>query len=952
MGSCQPCIEDIRIEGTWTGDLSHPVNLKICIDVVANSRSQLSLIRNHHPAVLSTTVVAISKPPQNEEKLSPFRPSSPRHPPRHETPPLPETPEVPLFSQTASLYEAASSHDSLLSPPPPSISRELTIRKRLSLLPKLTSPPKQNSLLRRKPSGKADSSPNSIRKRPVSLDKRPPWRPGGADDIASSRGRKQIGSVVAKRRISRSTGTVQMNRGRTRHRRSSLPGQMLETQEESQSLQAEGSQNGPKTLPRGKATMIPLPAGFQHRDTTIQVTRFAETRDASERLEKWLEDRREGWGTESGTTSESILEGGIPEVFDAPDATLSPSPTPSSRAALPWASFKGIRGGGFIDGDFSSVGQDNPIATLIEDNGILFAFFKDRSPGDSQTVRFCVEIHACIMLEAQPSGCHSLAIPGLPLQGGHTQGTFSLKIMGPATLGNDDFKAYEKIAYVDKDFSTHPLQRDQMSLTFPLDMPFAINILCFEACRVLEPSNFEVDSDVYTRYDGENFDGGGITAGHSMLCSLRLHPFLMWAENVQFKLYLIGGPSGTVETCLTRGNRRLYLDGKHCDSEQKLEILVTCPVADLQKTFIIFWEQFLGVPPFEIWLPRISSLYSKKLGDLFGLPDEDSISIHPRPSQNSRLYSMVAQEGLPRSSREASFFPENQHNPRIIRQSLGKKSGQFHDELTAEWDETTTATPVDEDFKAPLKNSIITFRSVKRPRMSTSDFLSETLADVGSRPNVRKRPKKFSETEGDTGNVAQPTTTTQSRMSPAGASPFLVRAAISMVTMLQWLFSRLAAPVKLLKFMILTWLCFRAFDHDSVAQFEGSLISQAKDAWDSWNFEPVELRGDFTGWKHLIARINRGAANVIHDGRLGVTTPIDVTSEESGEGVRDLAIIDDEVQVEVIYEGEPFAFGKKEEEAGPSSSLSEDQEAEEEEGLTLLDRIDLALGWKPPPGSV
>ncbi len=556
------------------------------------------------------------------------------------------------------------------------------------------------------------------------------------------------------------------------------------------------------------------------------------------------------------------------------------------------------------------------------------------------------------MLEAQPSGCHSLAIPGLPLQGGHAQGTFSLKIIGPATLENDDFKAYEKVAYVDKDFSTHPLQRDQMSLTFPLDMPFAVNILCFEACRVLEPSNFEVDSDVYTRYDWESFDGDGITAEHSMLCSLRLHPFLMWAENVQFRLYLIGGPSGTLETRLTPGNRRLYLDGKRCDSEHKLEILMTCPVADLQKTFIIFWEQSLGVAPVEIWLPRISSRYSKKLDELFDLPDEDGISIHPRPYQKSRLSSMAAQEEFLKSSGDISFFPENQKNPRTIRQSLVEKSGQFYDELTAEYDGTIPVTTVDEDFKAPFKHSIITSKSVKRPRTSTSDFFSDTLADASSRPNVRKRSKKLAKTEGTAKDVAEPINTAQSKVSSEGASPLLVRGAISMVTMLRWFLSHLVAPVKLLKVMILTWLCFRAFDHDSVAQFEGSLISQAKDAWDGWNFEPVELRGDFTGWKHLMAKINRGTANVIHDGRLGVATPTDVTCEESGERVEDGPIINDEVPIQVIYEEKPFAVGKKEEAAGQSSSLSQDQEVKEDERLTLLDRIDLALGWKPPPGSV
>ena len=950
MGSCQPCIEDIRVKGTWSGDLSDPVNLTISIEAVTKSRSHLSLIRNNHPAVLSATVVAISKIPQNEDKLSPFRPSHPRHPLRQEPSPLPEAPEAPLFSQTASLYEAASSHDSVFSPPPPSTSRELTIRKRLSLLPKPTSPPKQNPPLRRKPSRKADNSPYSIRKHPVSLDKRPPWRPGGADDTAS-RGRKQIGTDVAKRRISRSTGTMQMNRGRTRHRRSSLPGQMLGTQEESQSLQAAESQNPPKTLPRGKATMIPLPAKCQHRDTTVKVTRYAEARNASERLEKWLEDRRNDWDVESCTASELISEGGIPEVFNAQDATLSPSPTPSSRAALPWTSLKGIRGGGSIKRKFRSSGQDTPIATLVEDNGILFAFFQDCSAGESETIRICVEIHACIMLEAQPPGCHSLAIPGLPLQGGHAQGTFTLKIKGPATLGNDDFKAYEKVAYVDKDFSTHPLQHDQMSLTFSLAMPFTVNVLCFEACRVLEPSNFEVDSDVYTRYDRENFDDDGITAEHSMLCSLRLHPFLMWGENVQFKLYLVGGPSGTLETCLTPGNRRIHLKGKRCDSEHELEILMTCPVADLQKTFIISWEQSLGVAPFEMWLPRISGLHNKRLKGLLDLPYEGGISINPRPCKKSRLYSMVAQDEFLKSSGDIYFFPENQHTPRTIRQSLTEKSGQFYDELTAEYDESTPTTPVDADFKAPLKHSIITLKPSKRPQTSTSDFLSDALADAGNRMNVRKRSKKFAEAEGAAKDVPEPINTTQPKASGAGASSFLIRGAVFMVTMLRWFFSHLAAPVRLLKVMMVTWLCLRAFDHDSVAQFENSVMAQAKDAWDSWDFEPVELRGDFTGWKHLLAKINHGAATVIHDGRLGVQTPIDVALEESDEVVEDDPMVDEEVPAGAIYKGQPSAVGKEEEVNGHPSSLSQGREAEKEDGLTLLDRIDLALGWKPPQGT-
>lgn len=687
--------------------------------------------------------------------------------------------------------------------------------------------------------------------------------------------------------------------------------------------------------------MIPLPTKCQHRDTTVKVTRYAE---ASERLEKWLEDRRDDWAAEICTASELISEGDIPGVFDAPDATLSLSPTPSSRAALPWTSLKGIRGGGSISKKFCSPGQDTPIATLVEDNGILFAFFQDCSVGESKTVRIGIEIHACIMLEAQPSGCHSLAIPGLPLQGGHAQGTFSLKIKGPETLGNDDFKAYEKVAYVDKDFSTHPLQHDQMSLTFPLATPFSVNFICFEACRVLEPSNFEVDSNVYTRFDWENFDDDGLTAEHSVLCSLRLHPFLMWGENVQFKLYLVGGPSGTLETCLTPGNRRIYLNGERCDSEHELEILVTCAVADLRKTFIISWEQSLGVAPFEMWLPSISGLYSKKLEDIFDLPFEHGISIKQRPCQKSRLYSMSAQEEFLKSSGDIYFFPENQHNPRTIRQSLIEKSGQFYDELTAEYDESTPATPTDEDFKAPLKHSIITLKSVKRSRTSTSDLLPDTRADAGNRPSVRKRSKKFAEAEGVAEDVVETINIAQSKASGAGASSFLIRCAVFMVTMLRWFFSHLAAPVRLLKILILTWLCLRAFDHDSVAQFENSVVAQAKDAWDSWDFEPVELRGDFTGWKHLLAKINHGAASVVDDGRLGAQHAIDVAVEESDGAAEDAPMVDDEVPAGAIYEGQASAIGKEDE----REVNSQGQEAVKEDGLTLLDRIDLALGWKPP----
>ncbi len=1009
MDSCQPHIDRVHIEAAWSGDLSNAVNLKILVDIAAKGKSHLALIRKSHPSVLFAQATAISKLPRMEQDVSPFAPSSRHRPPEQETidsltalPKLPmsgneqhgntrlaqgeptsifissetcrnadmrqqkekthlvsydqpdfsaETVELPLFAQSASLYEATSSRDSAVSPPPPPTSKKLTVPKRLSIEPKAFRTPQQQSPQKQRLARQDNGSPQSIRKRPVSLDKRPPWRPVGADDT-TQRGRKPFGTDGAKRRISRSTGAVQVTRGRARHRQSSLPGQVPRTERDLHILQGAERQTGTQTLPRARLLRSPVCTGPRDRDSTVKVTRYAEALNASERLETWLEDRRSNWPAEDSSASEFIsddhrsLRLANSPAFSNP--ALSPSPTPSSRAALPWAISAGIRGGGSLDGAYCEVGDGIPTPTLIEDNGTLFAFFHSCSADESKTVRVCIEIYASIKLEPQTLGCHSLAVPGLPLQSGNTEGTFTLRVTRSAFSGNDEFKPHEKVALLDDNFSTQPMQRHEVSQNFPLDTPFNVKFLCFETCRALAPSDFEIDSDVHTQYEWENLDGDGIVAEHSMVCSLRLHPFLMWAENVTFKLYLIGGPSGTLETTLEPGSRRIYLNGERCDTEHELEISFVCPVADLQKTFTISWVQSLGIPPFEVWLPRISGLYREKLEDIFDLPHEAGVSIAPRPCKKSRVYSMVAQEEFLKSSGQIFFFPENQHTPRTIRQSLTEHSGQFYDELAPEDLVSGSNTPASEDSTMPVKHITVSLKPTKRPRTGRPELLRSIVTDLGHHSTGRVGLKESAEKTTPDAAIAKSIEVVSVETTPHRPKSYLLQGVLFLLRVLSWLSRGRAGPAGLFKNMVLIWLCFRAFNHDGVVQIEHSIKSKALNAWNRWEFEPVQLHDDFTGWKHLMAKINQATARVVLDGHLGVLSRVDRQSEGVEEDAEEIFVMIEEIPVEETSSVEEPVLMQESFDGGSSSPLEE--EDTKEEPLTLLDRIDRALGWNPPAG--
>lgn len=695
-----------------------------------------------------------------------------------------------------------------------------------------------------------------------------------------------------------------------------------------QGLQVTERNSEPQTHPSGNLGMPLMRTALHGRDTTVKVTRYVEALNASEMLKVWLESRQGDWPADDPPVSELTpldeLSPCLPDSCHTSGPALSPSPTPSSCANLPWTSTPEVLGQGSIDKTRSALAREAPIPQLVENNGTIFAYFHGCSTEEPATSKFRIQIHASINLAAKRSGCHLLAIPGLPLQSGNAEGTFLLTIASASSQVTDGLEAYEKIAYVDDDYSLHPLQHGQISHTFRLDTPFGFKLLCLEERRVLEPSEFEIDSDVLTRYDWEKLYMDGLSAKHTMICSLRLHPFLMWAEEVQFKLYLIGGPSGSLERRLDAGNRRIYLDGKGCDAEHELEISLTCSVADLQKSFVLSWEQSLGVAPFEVWLPRISGLYRNKLNELFDLPYDADCSIVPKPCTRSRVYSKVDQEEFLKASGEIYFFPENQHTPRTIWRSLSEKSGQFYDELTADYDiSTSSSTPINEGCITPLEHSLklesIDLSAVERQRTSEADILEKSSAHNGNWK---------AETEMHAVDATKELKTISDKTSHHGPKSALVLIVLLMLDWVYWLIGLVVAPVRLVKIMVLTWVFSRAFGHDSVLQLEEFVKGKAIDVLSSWDFEPVQLGEDLTGWKHLMAKVNQGAESVIHDGHADVLKQVDGQSEEAEEVSENIPEVSEDMLAK-----DP---GSKDTKEKPSN---------------LLDRIDLALGWRPPTGT-
>ena len=1019
-----PLVQSISIDATWNGIAQDAVKTKISLTVTVFNASQLQLLQSGHSCVVSAYVA-------HAKRLSPSEMTSASFSPKN---------CFEAFSQplNASVFEEG--RDEMISADAtPALNREANKRSapRFALSPEDVRSPQEQNMLQKLAEGRSRSPKNDdvslrskqqdlphdalskrsiafsppphpsfknptipkrkngekaptpeqvlgtttqqpMHRRPLSLDKRPPWRPGGAEDL-TPRGRRKIIMDMSNRKASKSAGVPYSKKAAVPKRRSSLPSCMTKTQKDWKNAGCFKEDRTGHTLPRGTRSNVANTTDAERRDATVTITRPAEGWTIGERIERWLEIGRAHTAREE--VPEAASSGGLSTDYsELPSeknqtVTLSASPTPSSQAALPWTSAASMRGGGLEPQSLSDCHDEEVSIRFTEDHGIMLASF-DRYLYDNQSpTTFLITIHASIQLEPQPLGYHSFIVPGLPLQRGASDGVVHFLVINSEVSATDGFQSHQKVACVDENLALLPFEEDGLLQPFRLDESFRLNLLCYQPCRTLESSDFEVDYDVRARYDWENLDDDKVAAEHTMICSLRLRSFLMWAESAQFNLYLTGGPSGNLEVSLGAGHRRIYLEGRECDAKHELQLSMSCPVADLQATFIIYWEQSLGLTPFEIWLPRLSGTRRQTLHQIFDLPCQDEITLRPKSCHNARLYSRIAQDEVLEKAEKFYFFPENQLTPGGMGEQLAARDRRSSEGLSSSGRTSTSESRTRPASPLSLRTDKLLPRVSKRREPEARNKVrrhgdvseSKTNARPVSGNALRVRKNDTAAIKMAKTKLAGTRTTGASYPRFQSPVPWLSpNRVLAKLAALVFSCLRLTLrPSSVLFFILAVQLGLLDVPLEWPARWNRHVKMSVQGLWNRWDFQPVHLHGDLTGWRHLLGVLNR-QDHQIRDLRSeeqrnadnAVQTIFYLPAQEDAweQGMSD--------DIANVAGGTDFGQNNNDA-AGINSLVAEGEEpavnvdvrdnpkhdgGRDGSQISWLDRIDMALGWTPPEG--
>lgn len=654
----QPEIKDIVVEAEWDGDPAHPLDLTVSIEVFARQGTQLSLINQDHSLVESTKIISIeparcfpgdedaSSLEHNLDYLSNQElPSSPTHRLKpnsdtlhaagtrpiqdesQENGPTPQkgaaTVNSPsyhnFFAQSASLYDDSGT-SSVAAYPSPFLSptQNISVRKRLSQdldLSKVrgktvgTSPGKSS----------AGRPTRSIRKYPVPLEERPPWRLGG--DPPSTRGRYDNSPDQVKRRVSRSAGPPKGFGQRKKQRRSSLPGHMIDAARVADRQAGTMSPNSPTKTPRKNN---PLEA---YGGETGLV--------AAKRLHDWLHDRSNPPTVEdcSNFSQRSAAEDfALDAALDGPPPEISPSPTPSSCADLPWTSTQKLEAS---SRDLQAIDEHHTrlSPTVVIDNGIQTVVFGGSSNDKIFNIRFHVKFEARIRLELLSNGSYRLAIPGLPKQPGNGQGLLMLTVEDDRLPdGPSAREAFENILYVDENMCVHSMGDKTGSAQFALSEPLFTDFLCYQERVRLSPDDYKLESGLQIDSVWPKQPGQKVYDKMSLNCCIRMRRMFCWAETISFTLFLWGGPRGKVRWELGRHKKVIDL-GEEPQQQVSgagdcLEMSFICRSIDLVEPFTITWKK------------ARDNLFDKSTPRISNRPDEH-IQEQPRTPQKKHVRESV-----------------------------------------------------------------------------------------------------------------------------------------------------------------------------------------------------------------------------------------------------------------------------------------------------------------------
>ncbi|KAL9624433.1 MAG: hypothetical protein Q9160_001396 [Pyrenula sp. 1 TL-2023] len=457
---------------------------------------------------------------------------------------------------------------------------------------------------------------------------KPSWRAPAAGETIFPRGRQSLLNQTTPRRVSRSAdmGMLRNIHGKKTKRRSRL-----------------------------RSSSIGVPS---RRDMTTQI-------NPRESVANWLRNTRTGWWS-----SEEATDYLVPSLTDkscsdkrnfvlqpviSPEQrrvvrnnerpSSSPSPEPVSslhsthEIGLYGAQTTQLRGGALPTASplFGKV-TESFLSPLIQDQG-NWKWVVCLPTTEEET--WLVDFEAQVYLKIHPEGGHTLDVPGLPQQAGEVQGEYNITLEEPefSATSSDDISVLEKVQIVDDPDTLRFLRNGETHGTFSIDEGFSLRFLTLERNRWLTAEQFDVEFTVEQSY--EVGKGGDLTISHGLVCTIYPGPFMWWAVEATFTLFVHESPWNRTLSLQIAGDYTLDMgigSGYSLDNESR--ITVSKSVSELLKPIKMTWKQRCGSLS-TIVVPSVSNRsciakHSQRRRQLHG-PDmplvESDIALDGQPKQ-------------------------------------------------------------------------------------------------------------------------------------------------------------------------------------------------------------------------------------------------------------------------------------------------------------------------------
>lgn len=226
---------------------------------------------------------------------------------------------------------------------------------------------------------------------------------------------------------------------------------------------------------------------------------------------------------------------------------------------------------------------------------------------DAEEESWTVALKATVFLERHLDGVYTLRIPGLPQQAGFAKGKYSITLQDPeiATHFPNYVSLQDRVQLVKTPSTLEKFSKGERHGTFSLGEDFSLRFLLQEHNRHLISSDFDVD---YAFYEDHGTDSvGNQCIAYSLACSIHIAPFILWAEEVTFTLFIYGSPWDGAFVIPMLDDFVIEM-GSTSDQILDNEIMMTFTkrVSELSRPIKLTWKQWVG-PEYMRILPSVST---------------------------------------------------------------------------------------------------------------------------------------------------------------------------------------------------------------------------------------------------------------------------------------------------------------------------------------------------------